>query len=286
MILNRPAIDWLTLTTYDTKKQADMAQLFNRVRPRWAEEAVNSKMLQYDGRRGEQWFIGAGQQKGRDHFIFRFSGDLADAVTWQRLRPSVDCTRIDLQLTLPLPVPIANSYQEYKSLVDTMHESEIERGQRARGLDAVISPDGFCTLYVGSRESERFYRFYVKEAAGLYFLRFEVEYKGSNSFAGRVWRDTAREPESIVTYIKGELSTLPDHPLTRPFHESLAGSPADIMKRERRVADPQKTLEWLRRQVSPAMKRLIGNEDTRDAAIIILMDWLQFAAGTGELISE
>lgn len=286
MILNRPAIDWLTLTTYDLKKQAAMAQLFNKLRPRWVDEAVSAKMLQYEGRRGEQWFVGAGEQKGRDHYLFRFSGDLADAVTWQSLRPSVDCTRIDLQLTLPLPVPINTAYQEYKSLVDDMHESEKERGQRARGLDAVISPDGFCTLYVGSRESERFYRFYVKEAAGLYFLRFEVEYKGSRSFAGRVWRDTAREPESIVRHIKGELSTMPDHTLTRPFLVALESSPEEVMKSERRIADPQKTLEWLKRQVSPAMKRLIGNEDTRDAAVMLLMDWLQFAANQGELINE
>lgn len=286
MVLNRPAIDWLTLTTYETKIQARMMALLKQLRPRFDDEAVISKVMQYEGKRGEQWFVGSGLQKSKDHYMFRFSGDLADAVTWQALRPPVSCTRIDLQLTLPLPVPIDTAYEQYKSLVDAMHESEKERGQRARGLDAVISPDGFCTLYVGSRDSERFYRFYVKEAAGIHFLRFEVEYKGASSFAGRVWRDTATEPESVVRYIKAELDTMPDHALVRPFADALKFAPADVMKSERRIADPQKTLEWLKRQVSPAIKRLIGNEDTRDAAVILLMDWLKFAANQGELISE
>lgn len=286
MILFRPAIDWLTLTTYDLKQQADMAHLFHRVYPKAADGWVKGKMLQYEGRRGEQWFVGAGNQKGKDHYIFRFSGDLADTMTWQTLRPPLDCTRIDVQITLPLPLPITETYTAYKSLIDAVNESEIGRGQRARGIDAVISPDGFCTLYLGSRESERFYRIYVKESSGEYFIRFEVEYKGSGSFAGRVWRDTARQPEKIVTTLKGEIETLPDHPLTRPFLDALTGSPIEVMKAERRRADPQKTLAWLKRQVSPAMRRLIGNEDTRDAAVMLLMDWLQFAADRGELINE
>lgn len=286
MILNRPAIDWLTLTTYDRLTQLDMARLLTRLRPDWQKQAVKGQMLQYIGQRGEQWFVGAGQQNGKDHYLFRFSGDLSDAITWQALRPPIDCTRIDVQITLPLPLPIEETYTAYKTLIDASEEREIARGQKRRNIDAVVSPDGFCTLYVGSRESERFYRLYVKESAGSHFIRFEVEFKGSASFAGRVWRDTARHPDRIVTLLKGELETLPDHPLTNPLKEALVGVPGDVMKAERRQSDPNTTLEWLKRQVSPSIKRLIGNEDTRDAAVMLLMDWLQFAANQGELINE
>ena len=286
MILNRPAIDWLTLTTFSRQTQMEMARILNRLLPDFATQGVDGRIRQYDGKRGEGWFVGAGPQKGHDHYIFRFSGDLSDAVTWQPVRPPIDCTRLDLQLTLPLPVEIGQAYEAYKSLVDDVHESEKKRGQRARGVDAIISPDGFCTLYLGSRESGRFYRLYVKESSGDYFLRFEVEYKKEGGFSGRVWRDTARRPDQVVIWLKGEIETLPDHELTRPFLLALTGSPSDIMKGERRRSDPHKTLEWLKRQVDPSIKRLIGNEDTRDAAIILLTDWLRFAANQGELITQ
>lgn len=283
MITNRPAIDWLTLTTYDAKVQRDMAMMISKLRPKWRDNSIDSKVKQYEGWRGEGYFVGAGRQKEKDHFMFRFSGDLSDAVTWQSPRLPIDCTRLDCQLTLPLPTPIEQTYKAYVSLVDSVDKSEKARGQRERNVDAIVSPDGFCSLYVGSRESERFYRLYVKESGGEYFLRFEVEYKGKESMAGRIWRDTAREPERLVIWLKGEIDTLPDHQLTTIFKDALSGVPGEIMKQGRERADPQKTLEWLKRQVSPAIKRLIGNEDTRDAAIILLMDWLKFAADQGEI---
>jgi hypothetical protein len=281
MITHRPAIDWLTLTTFQLKtvmKMVDMIEPLTR-----GKATVESRVMQYDGNRGEGFFIGHGRQNGKEHHIFRFSGDLADAVTWQSLRPPIDCSRIDLQLTLPLPCKISDSFDAFVDLMRMTEAHENERGQRARNVDGVVSPDGFCTMYLGSRESGRFYRLYVKEHMGEYFLRLEVEYKGKSKLAGRIWRDTGKRPESIVKYLKGEISTLPMHELTRPFHEALTGVAGDIMKNERRQADPQKTLAWLRRQVSPAMKRLLGNHDTHDAAMIIMLDWLKFANGLDDI---
>lgn len=275
MILNRPAIDWLTLTTYSAKSRLDMLRMLEPMTNKSNES--DCRVMQYQGRRGEGYFIGYGEQRGKEHYMFRFSGDMSDAVTWNQLRPQIECSRIDIQLTLPLPCELAQAFDLYVDLVQVANKHEETRGQRKRNIDGVLSPDGFCTLYVGSRESGRFYRLYVKESSGAYFLRFEVEYKGKNELAGRVWRDSANKPESIVEYLKGEISTMPDHELVKPFHDALVGVPGEIMKQERRMADPQKTLAWLRRQVSPAMKRLIGNHDTHDAAMILLLDWLKFA---------
>ena len=277
MIINRPAIDWLTLTTYDLKSKMG---LINIVRPVIGKrETRDSTVMQYAGKHGEGFFIGDGQQKGKDHHMFRFSGDLADWVTWQQAKPSFDCSRIDLQLTLPLLHDMAEVFDLYVDLMRSAKRHESEKGQKERNIDGVLSPDGFCTLYVGSRESGRFYRLYIKESGGDHFIRFEVEYKGKNELAGRVWRDTTKEPTAIVNRLAGELSTLPDHPLITPFTGHLRGVPAEIMKLERRRADPEKTLKWLRRQVSPAMKRLLGNHDTRDAALILLHDWKEFSEG-------
>lgn len=282
MITHRPAIDWLTLTTYSSKEKDKTLRLLERFTKH--TQAVDGRVMQYEGKRGEGYFIGTGQQRGKDHHMFRFSGDLSDTVTWQPHRPSLDCSRIDIQLTLPIPCKMSEIFDHYVSLMRETSVNEATRGQRGRNIDGVLSPDGFCTMYVGSRESERFYRLYVKENGGENFIRFEVEYKGKNAFAGRVWRDTAKVPESIVTYIKGEISTLePSHPLIRPFYDAMAGVPGDVMKKERRREDPQKTLAWLRRQVSPAMKRLLANHDTHDAAMILMLDWLKFANGLDDV---
>ena len=275
MIIDRPAVDWLTLTTYSKKSMLSMIDIAEQFTKH--TQTQESKVRNYEGRRGEGFFIGHGQQRGKDHFMFRFSGDMSDALTWQQNRPPIDCSRIDLQITIPLPCEITEVFELYVDLMRVAKEHEAQRGQRERNIDGILSPDGFCTLYIGSRESQRFYRLYIKENAGLHFIRFEAEFKDKSGLAGRVWRDTAKKPESIVEYLKGELSTLPDHELTRPLKNALVGVPGEVMKQERRVADPQKTLAWLRRQVSPAMKRLIGNHDTHDAAMILLLDWLKFA---------
>lgn len=281
MILDRPAVDWLTLTTYSRKSMLSMLGVMEQFTKHI--QTQESMVRNYDGRRGEGFFIGHGQQNGKDHYMFRFSGDMSDALTWQKTRPPIDCSRIDLQITIPLPCKIGDAFEQYIDLMRVAKEHEEERGQRERNIDGILSPDGFCTLYVGSRTSQRFYRLYVKENSGIYFIRFEVEFKDKNGLAGRIWRDTARKPESIVEYLKGEISTLPQHALTKPLHDALIGVPGEIMKQERRLADPQKTLAWLRRQVSPAMKRLMANHDTHDAAMILLLDWLKFANGLDDL---
>lgn len=281
MIIDRPAVDYLTLTTFSLKTVIQMVDALEPLTKN--KDAVAAKEGAYDGMRGEGFFIGHGEQRGKEHHKFRMSGDLSDAFTWQVIRPPIDCTRIDLQLTLPLPCDISESFDQYIDLMRVTEASEENRGQRKRKVDGVVHLDGYCTMYVGSRESQRFYRLYVKENSGINFVRFEVEFKDKKGLAGRVWRDTARKPESIVTYLKGEIDTLPDHPLILPFKKHLAGVPGEVMKLERRIADPQKTLAWLRRQVSPAMKRLIANHDTSDAAMFLLLDWLKFANGLDDI---
>lgn len=199
----------------------------------------------------------------------------------------MDCTRIDVQLTVPLPTRMGrDTFDSFVELAEIAEIHEEKRGQRGRKVGGPLYPDGFCTLYIGSRQSTRFYRLYVKEHSGGFYLRFEVEYKDKSGLAGRIWRDTLREPERAVSWLQGEINTLPDHKLTTPIKSYLMGVPGELMKQGRQVNDPNKTLAWLRKQVSPAMRRLLGNEDTRDAAQIILMDWLKFAANTGELINE
>lgn len=288
MITHRPAVDWLTLTTFDLKTQMLLGKLLLRHAPNAGSEATAKKEGRYSGRGGVGWFGGEGEQNGKPHMIYRFSGDLSDKIAFDQLRPPVDCTRLDIQLTMPLPCSIEEAFDLYVDLSRVLDENEKERGIRGRKVGGPLYPSGESTIYVGTREgTQRFYRIYVKEGPdGDWFIRFEVEFKDKNGLAGKAWRSIGNDPLSVVSLLAGELATLPPHLLLDPLHEQMKLMPQELMKQERQRSDPNKTLEWLRRQVAPAMRRMLGYHDTRDEAQQILMDWLSFAASLEELESE
>jgi hypothetical protein len=198
---------------------------------------------------------------------------------FNQLKPSLECSRIDLQLTIPLPCPINESYTNFQELTDECADG-IKRGdvqgQRCK-VNSILSHDGFCTLYVGDRSSQRFYRIYVKENSEKHYIRFEVEYKKKSGLAGRIYREINKEPEKISNLIAAEIESLPPHLLTNPIKTAVSATIGDFMKNGRIEKDPNKTLRWMRHQVKPAFKRLIGNHDTRDAAIMLLDDLIRFA---------
>lgn len=290
MITHRPACDWLTFTTYDQQTERDLNALVLRHFPNAKDESRVEKQGRYDGRGGAGWFGGETSQDGKRHILVRFSGDLADSVMFDQLKPGgVDCTRIDLQITMPLQCEIGEAFEHYIDLLRVLKSHEEEKGQRARKVKSwPLDPDGLSTIYVGTREgTQRFYRIYVKEGPeGDYYIRFEVEFKDKSGLAGRVFRSINNDPLTIVSLLAGELSTLPPHKLLDPLHEQMAMVPVELMKQERRRAEKHKTMEWLKRQVAPSIRRMIGYHDTRDDMEALLMDWLSFAARLKELDHE
>lgn len=279
MITERPAIDWLTLTTFEmrTQKQA-MSWLRNFGTPK----ENDLKMPRYEGIGGLGWFVGDGQQSGKTHHMVRLTGELSDKFMFDKKKPSgMDCTRLDIQLTLPYHRNIEKRVTDARNFSDALAAHERQAGQRARSINPIIPPDdGEFTIYIGTRQgTQRFYRLYVKETDEGPFLRFEAEFKDKSGLAGRAYREINKEPEKMVTYLAGELATLPDHQLIDPFKRHLAGIPGDIMKLERRRADPHKTLRWLKKQVMPAFKRLLGHDHTRVYALGMLNDLMDFARG-------
>lgn len=288
MITHRPAVDWLTLTTFDLKTQMRISKLLLKHAPNAGGEATAKKEGRYTGRAGKNWFGGEGSQNGKQHILYRFTGDLSDAIAFDKERPVVDCTRIDIQLTMPLPCAIEEAFELYVDLARVLDDSEKERGIRGRKIGGPLYPNGESTIYVGTREgTQRLYRIYVKEGPdGDWFIRFEVEFKDKNGLAGKAWRKIGRDPLSVVSLLAGELSTLPPHRLLDPLHEQMRLMPQELMKQERRRSEPNKTLEWIKRQVSPAVTRLLGYHDTRDEMTAILLDWIKFQLSVDGADSE
>jgi len=280
IITHRPAVDWLTLTTYEARHRQQLAQWVKRRGLRVLRDG--SAGHGYAGSFGDGWFLGQTERPNGPHFMGRFSGALADRFMFDGGRPgNLDCTRIDLQLTLPTPYKEYELYRQVQQLVDDLHEAEQQRGHRARGIDPIVPPDGEFTIYLGNRQdTHRFTRFYAKPMEDEdWLLRFEVEFKGKTGVAGKVYRHVGRAPESMVRILAGELTSWPPHPLILPFKEHLIGVPGQIMKAERTRPTPHKTLRWIARTVFPAWKKLLGHEDSRDRAAALLYELLAYAEG-------
>lgn len=281
IITHRPAIDWLTLTTPEYKAAARMGE--------WVKERNLEPLRKggggngYEGTWGDGWFIGEAEKNGKMSYIGRFSGGLADRFMFDRTRPyDVDCTRIDIQLTLPIAKKGEELYEPALTLSQELYAQEKARGPRERNVDPIVPPDGEFTIYLGNRaqSSQRFARLYVKpQEEGDWLLRFEAEFKSKTGLAGKVYRLVGKEPLSMVSILAGELSTWPNHPLTVPFKQYLKHVPQELMKMERTRPTPNTTMRWIVKQVFPAWKRLLGHDDTRDRATALLYELLAFAEG-------
>lgn len=282
IITHRPAIDWLTLTTSEL--------LVSQSISRWIIDAGLTEQRQssggqgYMGSAGDGWFSGQAEKSGKTSYMTRFSGSLADWFMFSGLRPGgLDCTRIDIQLTLPTPYKEEQLYPLGRTLVEQLYQLEKARYPRSRDIDPILPPDGEFTIYLGSRKasSKRFTRFYVKpQEKGDWLLRFEVEFKEKTGLAGKVYRTVGRSPESMVRIIAGELSSWPaNHPLISPFREHLLAVPEDIMRNQRTRTTPHKTLRWIAKQVVPAWRKVLGHHETRDRAMMLLSDLVAYAEG-------
>lgn len=170
-----PAIDWITLATYDfasyTKLAAEVRRFFGKGwRPgRW---------LQYDGyKHNDGCFYGhAMQSNDKEHYVMRASGAMAHELffhlrnNWsdgQDVLGHCYATRLDIQVTSDPPPwwQVRHLHDFYK--------------QRMRKVSMIQSETG-STLYMGSRTSGRFVRFYEKHLDRPY-LRLEFELKGDHA---------------------------------------------------------------------------------------------------------
>lgn len=277
MIIERPAVDWLTLTTYDLKAALEFDSLLHSVAGNgqtWEREIRG-----YAGTEGDGFFIGEGEQGGKKHFLINLWGDLSDKLMFHPLRPEMDCTKIDLQITLPW-TDGENAFPAFYESVPILEKGEKEKGHRGRKIRPLIPPDGWCTQYVGSKSSKRFYRIYMKGEEGDLYIRFEVVYKDKKDLAGKVYSRVLDNPANMTTYLAGEVDTMPKEArIITPFYEYLKHIRGKSLPQGRTRPTPEKTLNWIIRQVLPAFKRVMGNEDTRYLATGILNMLIEYRDG-------
>lgn len=243
MIVNRVAIDWVTVGSFDQREPRRMSTALDGHMKRTREGA---SVMQYRGQAWESGFVGNAEQDDRVHTLCNVTGSYADRCFFDILRyatKGASFTRIDVQLTIELPEWYsARELNDYLAFVLKRRIMLIENS----GLD---------TVYVGSRQSSRYIRIYVKEdSSGKRWLRFEIETKKDRDkvpdrlalFAAKIGR------RALVSFFWDEIDKLK---LPLEFEQILsAHRVGETAKLPGIVRDSgEKTFRWLNTTVRKAI---------------------------------
>lgn len=255
LILNKPLIDWITLTSWDERAYAffqnNIDEQFTR------KKKDEAKRMQYVGYQNIETdgsiFLGSSIIKGRGHDMMQVSGAAADRLFPPLSRCLVEgwakATRIDIQITTELPA----SWRQW-GLFNRIKK----RGYSAGWVESQDrNGNELSTVYCGSRKSASFSRTYIKKAErGKLLLRFEVQYQKGKS--NNVAREIARNPDRVGEYLKTELFKT-DELLTNVFLPFLTIYADGQKVKETR---PESNTEaWLIDTVLPVFNRMINQHD-------------------------
>lgn len=146
----------------------------------------------YNGKKYGNYWYGSGFQKRygatfkEPHYMFIASGASADSVRGTELMYyDWKCTRLDIQVTLP-------SERTGRALYDIRECFDV-----TRKYTLVESSEGGETLYIGSRKSESFWRYYKKQELGDDVYRLEVECKGKKAENYFLWLQAGGVPKDL-----------------------------------------------------------------------------------------
>jgi len=227
--------DWITVGSFDERNRRRWETVLS------SEFAINqyeAKQQMYVGTRYTGGFVGQGEQRGLVHTICKVTGANANKVLYRILRASAGnyrFTRMDIQLTIDLP-----EFHSARKLADHLKSSQ--------NLSIrLIENGGMDTVYVGSRQSARMWRIYVKEDSekNLY-LRFELEVKnGKDNLADRLALNIKKNGHRIMaSYFFNHLDrlNLPEA-YTAILSDFRTGGTAPLPKEVRDTGG--KTWRWL-----------------------------------------
>lgn len=252
----RANLDYLRLATWNTAHYSYMASELMRV---WTWDYRPGKWQQYTGHRAKSFFMGTGEQDKRRHHVVHASGSLAERMRKSFMQfDGLYGTRLDLQMTIlePAWVDLAKLHKNLGKKVSTL-----------------ISSEENDTLYIGSRESDKFARLYEKPLNDRMYLRMEFELKGR--MAAGAW-NAILAGESVGGIYKRLLikSKLPIA-FKRLFEDSEETA-TDKALRAEIEHDNQKTLKWIK-SLDAAMRRHMGNHEIGDQVIDIIRSWAMYS---------
>lgn len=257
-IVRGAGVDFLTVTTTDEAAKRNLLDIFNRGAAQAERLGDRRKKMGFQGFQGFQsgpWFYGR-----RDElWLLRIKGGIAHDVFHDLPWPALNCSRIDVQITLELPKyeqDLARTAAEARALYAREKNIKLTPVQDLRGLYGSGQ-----TLYIGSRESPRFGRIYDKDQQSQEEIykncwRWEVEYK--KICAPLVVEWLRQEPDLRIAAMQSVIGQYGEWGL--PLNLGVTGRliAGSIGRRD---YDSERSMKWLREQVAPTIERLLGTVD-------------------------
>ena len=254
------ALDWLTLTTFDAQAFGLLSRLIERHTP--ASARKSAQVMQYEGVKGDGYFVGTAVQSGKPHYMLRVSGSvamsffLAAVVSYPRILAEFKCTRADVQYTHENQLEL-----DLSAIGGLLRAAEwtSHKGRRPR-IDVFDNDDGLDTLYIGARSSPRMQRLYVKPIDEIPLLRWEVEYK--EQLAINLWAVLVAGGVAVLPGIlAGEMAIIPLAvcPELALLLDAVGAVP-ERLKLVRNDTDTMTSLWWLWSSVMPCVRRLQSDD--------------------------
>lgn len=200
--------------------------------------------------------------------LFSSSGISQQTLLAEAVQSRGRITRLDLACdTQELPISLDAIYQA------------LERGEcsgTARSFSQIHSLNGGNTIYVGSRQSEKFVRIYDKAAqqkiSNEHWKRLELETKG---MVARAIASVLVQAEQWSAIFRTAITAMVDIPSSRDFRALLPSDDAKIgIPKLEKKTDREK---WIDTQVTPAVVQHF--QDNRDSAAVaklrLLLDLIE-----------
>ena len=250
-IITSAGIDWLTLTSTNQDTKEEMQQCFRRA-------SVAASQLGYETKPGGAWgFYGL----RAEHALYGEKADRSMLVVSNEAakqcvvlaRKGDNATRLDVQITLRVGEQNVSKFLEHQFRCAAAGG---ERRGSPKPPKAVVTPDAYQTVYVGSRKSDIFIRCYDKfvesgDEAYRGCVRLEAEYKGKASQA--LWTHLAENNVGVMFLLQFLLQTLAAKGLDVDMVD-LDRQDHIALKRQRHRDEV--TVGWLGTQVAKAVQRV------------------------------
>jgi len=269
-------VDWLTATVHGEARRAMWGVKGPQVvsaQMAAGNRRLDIRRLGYEGQAsGEVWW---GERK--DSAILCLSGPLAERECSYVLSSAEHISRIDLAVTARLAPPQVNLAMTGYALAQKVGRN----GALPFKCGLLQSTDGGETLYIGRRQSDVYLRLYNKgiESADPAYAgcwRWEAELKGGA--AESVGRECNRVADR-ASYVMGFVG----HSFRQrgvPVPWTAADAPL-VHEVGWRRSDHDRTIEWLKTSVAPALRRLQVAGLMRETALACGWPWL-FAADAAD----
>jgi DNA relaxase NicK len=261
-------VDWLTVSAHGNNAAARMLDLALGLAEEQRKRGARRRSWRLQGYEGHHQGAVEWGQRDAQSTILRLIGDAADTYLDVALSCADAVTRVDIATTWRAAPPDPHIGRNSYALAEAYRKSNPQAARPSFVGDA----DGGFTCYIGSRESDRFFRIYNKEAEckakgddeGLdrYRACWRYELEAKASLAAQLATVVAAQ-EDRANYVQDYIvSFLEARGVTTPF---LASSPRALLSGFRRRSDAESRIRHLSRNVRPTVDWLRA-EGKLDAA--------------------